>query len=132
MDVTFTPAAQEFIRRMMRFSGGGSEAGFRMTVTPGGCSGYSTQFSVEERPAPGDETVSVEGVKVFLPAISRISLDGATVDFCDNVLESGFTIHNPNAASCGCSTSGGGGGSPSVTKVSVGSIGRRTETKGAP
>ena len=131
MDVTFTPAAMHFIRRMLRFSNGTAESGFRLTVTPGGCSGYSAQFSVEDRPAAGDEIVDVDGMRLFLPAISRMSLQGVTVDFSDGLLESGLTFHNPNATACGCSTSSGGG-NPVVTKVSVASIGRRIEGKDRP
>ncbi len=131
MDVKFTPAATHFIRRMLRFSGGTRESGFRLTVTPGGCSGYNAQFSIEDRPAAGDETLVVDGMRLFLPAISRQSLHGVTVDFSDGIRESGLTFHNPNATACGCSTSGGGG-DPVVTKVSISSIGRRTEHKDRP
>ena len=44
--MTVTPAAEKFMRRMVRFSShpGG---GFRLTVSPGGCSGYNSAFTVE-------------------------------------------------------------------------------------
>ena len=42
MDITITPAAQKFMRRMVRFGGDGA-TGFRLLVSPGGCSGLARQ-----------------------------------------------------------------------------------------
>ena len=44
-NVTVTPAAEKFIRRMVRFSEH-PEGGFRLTVSAGGCSGYNSEFTV--------------------------------------------------------------------------------------
>ena len=65
--VTLTPAAEKFIRRMVRFSEH-PQGGFRLTVTAGGCSGYNSEFSVEPAPREGDSELQLGGVKVFLPA----------------------------------------------------------------
>ena len=46
MDITITPAAQKFMRRMVRFGGDGA-TGFRLLVSPGGCSGLASEFTVE-------------------------------------------------------------------------------------
>ncbi len=102
--MTVTPAAEKFMRRMVRFSSA-PEGGFRLTVTPGGCSGYASEFSVETAPRAGDAEMQVNGLRVFLPAESRLMLDGVTVDFADTPTQSGLTFFNPNAAACGCSTS---------------------------
>ena len=104
-NVTVTPAAEKFMRRMVRFSTH-PEGGFRLTVAPGGCSGYSSEFTVEAAPRGGDAELAVNGVRVFLPAESRLLLDGVTVDFADTPLQSGLTFVNPNAEACGCSTAG--------------------------
>lgn len=109
-NVTVTPAAEKFIRRMVRFSGLGEGAGFRLVVSAGGCSGLSSEFTVEPTPATGDSTLDVNGVPLFLPAESRLLLDGVTVDFSDSAMSSGFTFINPNGNACACSSSGGGGG----------------------
>jgi predicted Fe-Mo cluster-binding NifX family protein len=58
-NVTVNPAAEKFMRRMVRFSGAGRRAGFRLTVSAGGCSGYSSEFTVEAAPLAGDEVLSV-------------------------------------------------------------------------
>jgi iron-sulfur cluster assembly accessory protein len=103
MNMSVTPAAQKFIQRMMRFDGVAG-SGFRLSVSAGGCSGLAAQFSVEPTPLAGDATVKVSGVKFFLPAESRLLLDGVTIDFVDSPLQSGFVFHDPKATSCGCSS----------------------------
>lgn len=120
---TVSPAAEKFIRRMVKFSGMPASAGFRLIVTAGGCSGYSSEFTVEAQPAPGDEVADVNGIKVFLPAETRLLLDGVIVDFADTPTKSGLTFVNPNAAPCACSSSGDTTSSaPTLTKIEIGSI----------
>ena len=120
--VIVTPAAEKFMRRMVRFSESPT-GGFRLTVTPGGCSGYSSEFTVEAAPRASDAELAVNGVRVFLPAESRLLLDGATVDFADTPLQSGLTFVNPNAEACGCSTADAGQ-PPAQATVSLSSIKR--------
>ncbi len=120
--VTVTPAAEKFMRRMVRFSTT-PVGGFRLTVTPGGCSGYSSEFSVEAAPRGGDAELAFNGLRVFLPAESRLLLDGVTVDFADTPTQSGLTFFNPNAEACGCSTAGDAK-PPAQATVSLSSIRR--------
>jgi iron-sulfur cluster assembly accessory protein len=122
-NVTVTPAAEKFMRRMVRFSEHPA-GGFRLTVAPGGCSGYSSEFTVEVAPKGDDSELAVNGLRVFLPAASRLLLDGVTVDFADTPLQSGLTFINPNAAACGCSTAGDAR-PPVEASVSLASIRRR-------
>jgi iron-sulfur cluster assembly protein len=125
INVTITQAADRFMKRMVRFSGLPETAGFRLTVTPGGCSGYNSEFSVEAEPQEGDKAFVINGLKLFLPAESRLMLEGVTVDFADTPTQSGLTFFNPNAAACGCSSSSSDSASaapPSVAKIEIGSI----------
>jgi iron-sulfur cluster assembly protein len=103
MNFTVTPAAEKFIRRMLRFDGGAG-SGFRLAVSPGGCSGLSAEFDVEATPRSGDKVFELDGMRFFLPAESRLLLDGVTIDFAETPTESGFVFHDPKASSCGCST----------------------------
>ncbi len=121
--VTVTAAAEKFMRRMVRFSEHPA-GGFRLTVTPGGCSGYASEFTVEAAPRAGDAELGFNGVRVFLPAESRLMLDGCTVDFADTPTQSGLTFFNPNAASCGCSTSGDSAAVPAQASVALDSVRR--------
>lgn len=125
MNITITAAAERFMRRMVRFGDAGADAGFRLTVTPGGCSGYSAEFTVEPAPTSGDVALDVNGLKVFLPVQSCLLLDGVTVDFSETAMESGLTFFNPKAAGgASCSTSSAG--KPVLATVSVSSITRRS------
>jgi len=122
-NVVVTAAAEKFIRRMVRFSEHPA-GGFRLTVSAGGCSGYNSEFTVVPAPAAGDSELLVNGVKIYLPAESRLMLDGVTVDFADTPTKSGLTFMNPNAAACGCSSSGESAAPPAQATVSIKSIGR--------
>jgi iron-sulfur cluster assembly protein len=126
MDISITPKAEKFIARMIRFNGGTPNFGFRLLVSPGGCSGLSSEFSVEPGPMDGDGVFEVNGLKLFLPAQSRLLLDGATIDFKDTPMESGLTFITQHAGSCGCSSSDHGHGEHSgPATVSVASIQRK-------
>lgn len=126
MNITITAAADKFIRRIVRF-GGGETHGFRLLVSPGGCSGLNAEFSVESAPFAGDKIMEWNGLKLFLPAESRVLLEGATMDFTDTPTQTGLVFHQPGGAACGCSSSAGGGMSagPAVATVEIGSITRK-------
>jgi iron-sulfur cluster assembly protein len=124
MNITITDKAASFMRRMIRFNGGTANTGFRLVVSPGGCSGFNSSFTVEAAPLPGDAILDNNGVKVFLPAESRILLEGVTVDFADTAMSTGLSFINPNAQSCACSSASAGAPPQSAT-VSIASIQRR-------
>lgn len=97
---TVTPKAHRFMR-MMVMSDGGPGAGFRLAVSPGGCSGLSADISVLAEPLQGDATVIRDGLKLFLPAESRLLLEGVTVDFAETPTSTGLVFHDPKApATC--------------------------------
>ena len=121
--VTITPAAAKFINRVVRFSGLPAGAGLRLSVTPGGCSGYNSEFSAEAAPQGGEQVLEVGGVRLFLGAESRLMLNGITVDFVETPTQSGLTFTDPNKAACACSSADSAAPS-GVTRIDVGSIGR--------
>jgi iron-sulfur cluster insertion protein len=84
------------------------EAGLRVFVQGGGCSGFQYGLMIDEGEgdASTDAVVEVNGVKLLVDPISARYLSGAEVDFVDNITGGGFTIKNPNAKStCGCGSS---------------------------
>ena len=121
MDLTLTPAAEKFIRRMLRFDGS-AQSGFRLSVSPGGCSGLAAEFSVEAAPLGGDAVVEVNGVRLFLPAESRLMLHQVTIDFAETPMQSGFVFHDPKQANCGCSTPENNTGDTKVNIAGVGAL----------
>ena len=124
--LTLTPAAEKFVRRILRFSGLPDTAGFRLVVSAGGCSGFNSEFSAEAAPQPGEEVLEVNGMRLFLPAESRLLLEGVTMDFVDTPTKSGLAFINPHQAPCACSSSGDAAAPqpPGVARIEVGSIGR--------
>lgn len=104
--INVTPAAAKFIQRMVRFGGRGENAGFRLEVSPGGCSGMSAQFSVEGAPGSDDHVVVLGGgITLFVPPKSFAMLEGVTIDFVENAMESRLAFIDPKAQSCGCGSS---------------------------
>lgn len=103
MKIDFTSAAEKFIRRLIMFDGPPG-SGMRLLVAPGGCSGMSAEFSVEAAPREGEQVYAHGAIKLFLPAQSRLLLDGVTVDFVETPTSTGFVFHDPKAKGCGCST----------------------------
>jgi iron-sulfur cluster assembly protein len=99
MAFNITPAAQKFIRMMM-LSDGGPGSGFRLAVSPGGCSGLNADMSVAAEPGPGESVVESGGVRLFLNAESRILLDGVTIDFTDTPAKTGLVFQDPKATTC--------------------------------
>lgn len=99
MNFDITPAAEKFIRLMLR-ADGDAASGFRLAVTPGGCSGLAADISVSRTPATGDAVVERNGLRLFLPAESRLLLDGVTIDFADTAAKTGLVFHDPKATTC--------------------------------
>ena len=86
--------------------------GLRIYVQGGGCSGFSYGMVLDEV-SEGDQIFEIQGVKVIVDPMSLRYLEGAEVDYKDDLMGGGFAIKNPNATStCGCghSFSAGEGG----------------------
>jgi iron-sulfur cluster assembly protein len=80
--------------------------GLRVSVLPGGCSGFKYSLNIEDKPADDDMTAELNGVRVFVDAFSAQYLSGVTIDYVTAMQGSGFTFNNPNATGgCGCGTS---------------------------
>src|SRR6266545_2655606 len=99
MHFEITRAAQRFIR-LMTLADGPPGSGFRLEVSPGGCSGLSSDIRVQAQPEAGDAVVERDGLKLFLPAESRLLLEGVTIDFTDTPAKTGLVFHDPKATSC--------------------------------
>jgi iron-sulfur cluster assembly accessory protein len=81
-------------------------AGLRIEVTDGGCSGLQYGLKLEAAQGEDDTVIDCGEVKVFVSAESMPALDGMSVDFIDSIEGSGFKFTNPNAIkSCACGTS---------------------------
>lgn len=92
------------------------EHGLRVFVAGGGCSGMQYGMAIEKEPGEFDTIYESHGVRVFIDPTSTMYLNGATVDYVDNLMGGGFRIENPNAVStCGCGHSFRTSGSPAAS-----------------
>ena len=81
-------------------------AGLRISVVGGGCSGFSYSMAFEENPGMLDKVYDFSGLKVYIDQASMLYLDGAEVDYVENLEGSGFKFNNPNVrTTCGCGSS---------------------------
>jgi iron-sulfur cluster assembly accessory protein len=90
------------------------QGGLRIYVQGGGCSGFQYGMVLDEA-ADGDQVFELSGIKVIVDPMSMRYLEGAEVDYKEDLLGGGFAIKNPNATStCGCghSFTAGEGGAP--------------------
>jgi len=78
----------------------------RISVEGGGCSGFQYKFDLVPSPDPDDLVVEKEGATVLVDPVSLPFLDGAELDYVQELIGASFKVINPNAqASCGCGTS---------------------------
>lgn len=80
----------------------------RTFVQGGGCSGFSYGFTLDEEQNEDDFEFPVGSCKVLVDAMSMQYLQGAEIDYKDELMGASFTIKNPNATTtCGCGSSFG-------------------------
>jgi iron-sulfur cluster assembly accessory protein len=78
----------------------------RVSVEGGGCSGFQYRFDMEQSRAPDDLVLSRDGAIVLIDPISLRYMEGAEIDFVEDLIGASCKIANPNAtAACGCGTS---------------------------
>lgn len=103
--VRLTPEAAAKVRE---FQAGESDAGsvLRVSVVPGGCSGFEYGLDMDTTVREDDFAFESEGVKVVVDPFSAQYLNGVAIGYESSFQGSGFTFENPNATgSCGCGTS---------------------------
>jgi len=108
--LTITPEAVGQLKTFLSDQGT-PEAGLRVFVAPGGCSGLQYGMTIEDNAEDGDEIIETDGVRLMVDNFSAMYLQGAEVDYVNSLMGGGFTVHNPNAvASCACGHSFDTGG----------------------
>lgn len=108
VNLTLTEEAAEQVRRFFTAESlDETSAALRVSVMPGGCSGFEYALEVdEEEPAPDDYVLESQGIRLFMDPFSGQYLSGVTIGYHSSFQGQGFTFENPNATgSCGCGTS---------------------------
>jgi iron-sulfur cluster assembly accessory protein len=77
--------------------------GLRVAIHGGGCSGFQYGLTFENQERDNDQVLDLDGLKVYVDAMSGMYLEGVKIDYVDTLEGSGFKIDNPNATgTCGC------------------------------
>ena len=105
--LTVTAGASVEVKKFMDAESVAYDAGgLRVSVQPGGCSGFKYGLLIEDQPAEDDLVLEQDGFKVFIDPFSAQYINGVIIDYVSSMQGSGFTFKNPNATGgCGCGSS---------------------------
>lgn len=105
--ITISPSAKDKIKDIL-YDTGNPKLSLRTFVQGGGCSGFSYGFTLDEEQNEDDFEIPLDEFKVLVDSMSMQYLQGATIDYKEELMGSNFVITNPNATSkCGCGSSFG-------------------------
>ncbi len=103
--VTITDAAAEKAKALLA-ARDLPDGALRVFVAGGGCSGYQYGMAIARTTEADDIVHEHTGVRIVVDPESAQYLEGAEIDYVDEVMKSGFSIYNPNATkSCACGSS---------------------------
>ena len=105
--MTVTPVAGVEVKKFMSQEGvDPTVGGLRVSVQPGGCSGFKYGLLIEDAAAEDDFVIDQTNWQVFVDPFSAQYLNGVIIDYVTSMQGSGFTFKNPNATGgCGCGSS---------------------------
>jgi len=82
------------------------EAGLRVAVKGGGCSGLAYALTWDEKAREKDRVFERGAVRVFVDPKSYIYLVGTVIEYEEKMLQAGFKLTNPQVrTTCGCGES---------------------------
>ncbi|WP_036303796.1 iron-sulfur cluster insertion protein ErpA [Methylomicrobium album] len=103
--INFTDSAAAKVSELIAEEGN-DNLKLRVYVTGGGCSGFQYGFTFDEEVNEDDTSIVKGGVTVLIDSMSIQYLQGAEVDYKEDVNGAQFVIRNPNATTtCGCGSS---------------------------
>lgn len=105
--LSISPNASAEVKKFMAAEGVSPDVGgLRVSVQPGGCSGFKYSLLIEDQAAEDDTVITQDGYRVFVDPFSMQYLNGVSIDYTTSMQGSGFTFKNPNATGgCGCGSS---------------------------
>ncbi len=103
--IEITDAAKNKIKDIL-YEEGNPKVALRTFVQGGGCSGFSYGFTLDEEQNEDDFEIPLDEFRVLVDAMSMQYLQGASIDYKEELMGSQFVIKNPNASgTCGCGSS---------------------------
>lgn len=105
--ITISVSAKEKIKDLL-LEENNPKLALRTFVQGGGCSGFSYGFTFDDVINEDDFEIPLDEFKVLVDSMSMTYLQGAEIDYKEELVGSSFTIKNPNAqTTCGCGSSFG-------------------------
>jgi iron-sulfur cluster insertion protein len=105
MQLSLTQNAAKKVAEIMKQDGYESHM-LRVAVIGGGCSGFRYDLAFDDNKQDDDVVFEQHGVKIVSDEMSLEYLNGATVDYVEDMMGASFKIDNPNAKTgCGCGNS---------------------------
>lgn len=105
VSLVFTDAAADKVRELIEEEQN-DQLKLRVYITGGGCSGFQYGFTFDENIEDGDTSIEKNGVTLLVDPMSGQYLQGAEIDYIENIEGAQFVIRNPNAeTTCGCGSS---------------------------
>lgn len=103
--IEITPAAKIKIQDLLSEENN-ENLNLRTFVQGGGCSGFQYGFTFDNEQNEDDFEIDVGRWKVLVDSMSMTYMQGAVIDYKDDLMGSQFVITNPNAqTTCGCGSS---------------------------
>lgn len=103
--ITLTDSAVEKLKDLLAEENN-PDLKLRTFVQGGGCSGMQYGFTFDEIANEDDWEEDFDGVKILIDSMSATYLDGAKIDYKEDLMGASFSIDNPNAeTTCGCGSS---------------------------
>lgn len=103
--ITITDSAKTKINDIL-YDEGNPNLKLRTFVQGGGCSGFQYGFTLDEEQNEDDFELDTGAFKVIIDSMSMMYMQGATIDYKEELMSSNFVIQNPNAqTTCGCGSS---------------------------
>jgi iron-sulfur cluster assembly protein/iron-sulfur cluster insertion protein len=103
--VSLTEIAVEKVAELLN-SESDPQLALRMAVRPGGCSGFSYEMYFDSQVDDDDIVETFGDVRVLVDPQSAEMIKGSVLDYKEGLMETGFSIENPNVErTCGCGNS---------------------------
>lgn len=105
--IEMTERAVRKVKELRSKEEGKQDWPLRIAVSPGGCAGFGYEMDFDTR-KDGDMELDFDGLKILIDPDSFPMIKGASIDYVESLMGSGFKIDNPNAKrGCGCGKSFG-------------------------
>lgn len=103
--LNFTDAAADKVGALIEQEGN-DDLKLRVYISGGGCSGFQYGFTFDDAIQDGDTAIENRGVTLLIDPMSVQYLEGAEIDYKEDLSGAQFVIRNPNASTtCGCGSS---------------------------